>query len=91
MGEESLSHWTPREVPAMGLLLTGVRDGLSKEMTFKLDLNNKKELTMMSWRQNISGRGTASTKHQSGKEMSTSQEWVDGQCDWDIYNRALTF
>ena len=37
----------------MGLLLTGVRDGLSKEMTFKLDLNNKKELTMMSWRQNI--------------------------------------
>ena len=75
----------------MGLLLTGVRDGLSKEVTFKLDLNDKKELTMMSWRQNISGRGMASTKHRSGKEMHTSQEWQDGQCDWDIYDKALPF
>lgn len=47
----------------MELFLTGVRDGLSKEVTFKLDLNVKKELTMTSWRQDISGRGTASTKH----------------------------
>lgn len=34
----------------MELFLTGVRDGLSKEVTFKLDLNVKKELTMTSWR-----------------------------------------
>ena len=68
MGEESLSHWTPREVPAMGLLLTGVRDGLSKEVTFKLDLNDKKELTMMSWRQNISGRGRQTPNTEVGKK-----------------------
>ena len=44
-------------------LLTGDRDGLSKEVAFKLDLNVKKEVTVMSWRQGISGRGTARAEH----------------------------
>lgn len=49
-------------IKTMELLLVGVTNGLSKEVTFQLDLNVKNELTVTSWRQGISGKGTASTE-----------------------------
>lgn len=47
----------------MDVLLIGVRHGLSKEVTFKLDLNVKKQLAVTSWRKGIPHTGTASAEH----------------------------
>lgn len=71
----------------MGLLLIGVRDGLSEEVAFKLDPNVRKELAVMSWR----NRGTASANTEVGKQVSVFQELSGGQCDGDIYNTVLVF
>lgn len=48
----------------MVLFLTGVRNGLSEEVTFKLDLNVRKKLAVISWR----NRGTANANIEVGKE-----------------------
>lgn len=71
---------------AMGLLLIGIRDGLSKEVTFKLDPNVRKKLAGTSWR----NRGTARANTEVGKKVSMFQELSYGWCGGDIYNTSLS-
>lgn len=46
----------------MDILPVGVRNGVSKEVTFKLDLNVKQQLAVTSWRKGFPDTGTASAE-----------------------------
>lgn len=70
-----------------GLLLIGIRDGLSKEVTFKLDPNVRKKLAGTRRR----NRGTARANTEVGKKVSMFQELSYGRCGRDIYNTSLSF
>ena len=60
----------------MGLLLTGIRDGLSKEVTFKVDPNVRKKLAGTSWR----NRGTA----RANSEVAEKSERVPRTVRWPV-------
>lgn len=46
----------------MDILPVGVRNGVSKEVTFKLDLNVKQQLAVTSWRKGFPDTGTANAE-----------------------------